>query len=168
MISKKTESSAYRSFLYKEMLVGNGLTNGIINGLICFLISRVTVTSNSYLIGTLITNAILGVIVINLYPIIIKSKLKKNPDVIIPYTKENHVLKAIYPDNTAVVRTINFVICFIFSTVCTMGIIGCCCLTGITAVEGAIFRAVDCGIYSALAYYFSVLFYKPSEKEKSV
>jgi|LSQX01.2.fsa_nt_gb hypothetical protein len=140
------------------MLIGNGLTNGVINGIIYFFITSEVASQKGYIIGTLITNLILGIIVINLYPTLIRAKLKKNPDIKIPYTKENHIVAALYPSNKWSIRTINIVACLVITTIFTMGLIGCTCITEISVIVGSIMRGLNCAFFSIIAYYLSVVF----------
>ena len=108
--------------------------------------------------GTLLANAILGIIVIVLYPILIKMNLKKHPSLHIPYKREEHLLASIFPKNTALIMIINFLLCFIVSTLLTMGILGCCFLNEINVAVGAITRGFDCVLFSIMAYYLCAVF----------
>lgn len=165
-MKQNDEKSAkvFNNFMWKEMLLSNGLTNGVINGVIYLLLIKEASTSSGYLLGTFITNIVLGVILMNLYPVLIKSKLKKNPGIVVPYIKESHLLANLYPKNTAMIKVINIIACIVISTIFTMGIISCLNLLEIGTIIGAVFRGIDCAVFSVFAYYFSVLFY-PKENQ---
>ena len=162
---KKSDFELFRSFFWKEALLNNGLVNGVINGVIYYFITSGTTTQKDYLFGTLLSNIILGAILINLYPVMIRSKLKKNPNLKIPYTRENHIVATLYPQNTALVRIINIIVCIIISTIFTMGLIGCFCISSVSVIMGSILRGIDCAVFSVFAYYFSVVFYKTALKK---
>lgn len=152
------EMKTFKSFVWKEMLVSNGLTNGVINGVIFFFITSGAASRNGYLVSTLITNVILGLILINLYPVLIRSKLRKNPDIRIPYTKESHIVAALYPNGKWVIRTVNIIVCVLITTIFTMGLVGCLCLSEVSVMTGAILRGLDCALFSVIAYYFCIVF----------
>lgn len=155
----------FRSFMFKEMLISNALINGICNIVFYILLVHKAATPYEYFISTMIANVVLGVIIINLYPIAIKSKLKKNPNITIPYEQKKHIIASLYPQNTVIIRTINTIIGFIISTVFTMGIIACLNLSKLGVITGAVMRGVDSAIFSVIAYYLSMVFIKPSNPE---
>ncbi len=157
MKKKRSDSFVFHLFLWKEMILSNGLINGVINALLYFLLNKETVSLTKYYFETMIANAVLAVILININPFLIRYKLKKHPEVKNPYTKENHLLYSLYPDNLIVNRLINTILVFIITTVITMGLISCFCLTEITVPVGLVFRGIDCFVFSAVAYYFSFL-----------
>lgn len=156
--TKKTGSQLFHSFMWKQMLLSSGLTNAVINGLIYWAITRKTCSNLDYLFSTMLTNAILGILVIILYPIMIKRSLKKNPDLKIPYKREDHLIASLYPKNEIAVRIINLLVGFIITTIITMGLVGCCNLAEVNVAWGAVLRGVDCGVFAIIAYYLCVVF----------
>jgi hypothetical protein len=155
---EKTSSQIFHTFLRKQMLLSNGLSNGIINGLLYWAITRDVSSNLNYLYGTLLTNAILGIIVVILYPILIQYYLKKKPAFKIPYRREDHLLASIYPKNRILIAIINLIVGFVLTTIITMGIVGCCNLSSINVAWGAVIRGLDCAIFSIIAYYLSIVF----------
>lgn len=158
MGSKKSEGNTFTAFIWKEMLLGNGISNGVINGIIYACITKGSVSHESYLFSTLLTNVILGLIVGNLYPVLIRQKLKKRPDIHVPYERDHHIVASLYSTGKWLVRMINIIVCLLMTTLFTMGIIGCLCLEEISVVCGSILRGVDCAFFSCVAYYFSMVF----------
>jgi hypothetical protein len=160
---QKKSSAVFHSFLWKEMFLSNGLTNGIINAVICYFLSAESSNLHNYMIGTLISNVILSIILIYLYPVLIRQKLRKEPQLIIPYTKDNHLLLAAFPDNGLLTKIILILICILLPTLLTMGLIVCMNVSEISQIQGALFRGIDCAAASVLAYYLSVVFLKQKQ-----
>lgn len=105
-----------------------------------------------------LTMVILAVILMPVYPALARTKLKKKPDLTIPYTKESHLLVAKYPNSTFLQGVITVILCTIVCTPFGTGLAGCIGLTMITPLQGAILKGITCGICSAMAYYLSVIF----------
>lgn len=112
-----------------------------------------------YYVSTLTINTILSIILTLLNPIQMQEKLKKHPDVTLPYTTENHLLAHIVPDNRILQVLLSIALCVGISTVGMMGIVGILGYQTLEVIPGAIIRAIDTAFDSTLVFYFATVFY---------
>jgi len=162
----KSATQEFHSFYLKEILVSSAAVNGVLNGLIYFFTTKKVVTVQELAMNIAFTMVILAAILIPLYPAMARGKLKKQPDLESPFSKETHMLAAAYPKNRFLQGIISGILCTAVCTPLCVGLAGCLGYQQITPLAGSVIKGIGCGVCSGMVYYLSVMFVFMEQKDR--
>ena len=161
---EKNPLQKFHAFYWKEMVVGSGIVNGVLNALIYFFTTKETMGVAAFSLNILFTMVILSAILIPLYPALARMKLKKATDFEIPYRQEEHLLFAYYPKGKWGSMLLSLLLCVLIATPLCTGLVSGFGLLEVTRMQGTIIKGIGTGLCSAVAYYLSVTLWLMREK----